>query len=198
MNGLEAIKLMEQGKMVKNGIYIYRLENETIQWITEETLKKGDYWKNEESFDINSKRFEEYNPKPLTGWGRVNTNNGKYYSISCEYVTFFNDCDEKFDIRMVNNANYFSTKEKAEEIDFKQTLFRKLQRFSDENGGGDIDWNDESQRKYCIFYNYIEGDLDYCWNYRDCFCGIVYFVSADVASKAIAIFKDDLIKYFTM
>ena len=39
------------------------------------------------------------------------------------------------------DANYFSTEEKAEEINFKQTLFRKLQRFSDENGGDKIDLN---------------------------------------------------------
>ena len=198
MNGLEAIKLMEQGKMVKNGFYVYRLENETIKWITEETLKKGDYWKNEESFDINSKRFEEYKPKSITGWERVEKIEDIYYFGDDERVRSGVELFNKFDAEHYDRANYFSTKEKAEEIDFKQTLFRKLQRFSDENGGGDIDWNDFNQRKYYIFYDTDDLIPDYCWKYTGKNFGVVYFVSKEVTKQAVELFHDDLIKYFTM
>lgn len=201
MNGLEAIKLMEQGKMIsvkmKNDeVVVTKIENGKVFWSFDYELEDNN-WKEEDSFDFTLK-YEEYNPKPLTGWERVDTNNGKYYSISCEHVTFFNDCDEKFDSRMINNANYFSTKEKAEEIDFKQTLFRKLQRFSDENGGGDIDWNDLTQNKYIIHYDSEDKEFKILsYTYLKNFGG-VYFVSYEVIEKAIETFKDDLIKYFTM
>ena len=203
MNGLEAIKLMEQGKIVESEIestgevFLTKIENNKIWWLFYYEYKDGvGEWKEEDSFNP-TLEYKEYIEPCYTGWERVHTK-GNFFVISDSEVIECEEINSRLDVKDFEKANYFSTKEKAEEIDFKQTLFRKLQRFSDENGGGDIDWNDKSQRKYCIFYNYIEGDLDYCWNYTDCFCGIVYFVSADVASKAIAIFKDDLIKYFTM
>lgn len=201
MNGLEAIKLMEQGKMIsvkmKNDeVVVTKIENGKVFWSFDYKLEDNN-WKEEDSFDFTLK-YEEYNPKPLTGWERVDTNNGKYYSISCEHVTFFNDCDEKFDSRMINNANYFSTKEKAEEIDFKQTLFRKLQRFSDENGCGDIDWSNSNQWKYTIYYDTEDKVVKVVrYSYLKIF-GCVYFNSREATEKAIKIFNDDLIKYFTM
>ncbi len=94
-------------------------------------------------------------------------------------------------------ANYFSTKEKAEEINFKQALFRKLQRFSDVNGWNDNDWTHEGRWKHCIMYDHDSGEL-----YVDKFLttrgfGQVYFVSLDVAKQALEMFEEDLIKYFT-
>ena len=94
-------------------------------------------------------------------------------------------------------ANYFSTKEKAEEINFKQTLFRKLQRFSDENGGNEIDWKDPNQEKWMIRFDHRVEELcvglnNYIRNF-----GQVYFISEEIAEKAIELFRDELIKYFT-
>ena len=101
------------------------------------------------------------------------------------------------DVERYEIANYFSTKEKAEEINFKQTLFRKLQRFSDENGGNEIDWNNYDQSKHVIYYRHdsCEFILDCFWYLRD--FGQVYFVSREVAEQAIELFRDELIKYFT-
>ncbi len=102
------------------------------------------------------------------------------------------------DERCYEQLNYFSMKEKAEEINFKQTLFRKLQRFSDENGGNEIDWDDEDQTKFSIKYSYFSSELIIdCCNTVQQF-GQVYFASKEVARKAIELFHDDLIKYFTM
>ena len=94
-------------------------------------------------------------------------------------------------------ANYFSTREKAEEINFKQTLFRKLQRFSDENGGNEIDWENTNQKKYCILYchSFKELQSDFTWVRQN--QGQIYFISKEIAEKAIELFHDDLIKYFT-
>ena len=105
------------------------------------------------------------------------------------------EANHEIDETVYEKANYFSTKEKAEEINFKQTLFRKLQRFSDENGGNEIDWN--NSRKYFIEY-YSKGEklaVDYA--YRLYNFGQVYFASREIAEKAIELFHDELIKYFT-
>ncbi len=104
------------------------------------------------------------------------------------------NCDE-IDDDCYEIANYFSTKEKAEEINFKQTLFRKLQRFSDENGGNEIDWKDHFSKKLYIAYQ--GGELFVDWMSEAKYFGQVYFISREVAQQAIELFHDELIKYFT-
>ena len=91
-----------------------------------------------------------------------------------------------------------TNKEKAEEINFKQTLFRKLQRFSDENDGCKIDWNDHKQTKYSIYYNRRTREVAV----TSCRYVVeplkIYFFAEEIANKAIELFQDELIKYFTM
>ena len=89
------------------------------------------------------------------------------------------------------DANYFSTEDKAEEINFKQTLFRKLQRFSDENNGN------ENERRYYIVYNSYADEFEAESHSFLIGVGQVHFASKKVAQKAIELFHDDLIKYFT-
>ena len=203
MNGLEAIRLMEKGEIVVSEIestgevFLTKIENNKIWWLFDYEYEGGvGEWKEEDSFNP-TLEYKEYIEPCYTGWERVHTE-GIFFVISDSEVIECEEINSRLDVKDFEKANYFSTKEKAEEIDFKQTLFRKLQRFSDENGGGDIDWNDESQRKYFIRYSYCDDELDYYWKFVNKQFGVVYFVSEDVASKAIAIFKDDLIKYFTM
>ena len=201
MNGLEAIKLMQQGKMVvcKHGddVVINKIIDGSVCFMYRH-LKDGSEWEIDDCFDF-TKSYEEYiEPKPLTGWERVGENES-YYNISCNcYVEKLIEERCMEDKYYYEDANYFSTEEKAEEINFKQTLFRKLQRFSDENGGTEIDWNDEDQTKFSIKYSHWSSKLIIdCYNTVQQF-GQVYFASKEVARKAIELFHDDLIKYFTM
>ena len=46
-------------------------------------------------------------------------------------------------------------------LEMQQTLFRKLQRFSDENGGNEIDWSCPYSKKFFIAYK--DGKLFYDW-----------------------------------
>lgn len=196
MNGLEAIELMKQGKMVievgTNEPFILRIEN-GIVWVKSSNVLDGE-WVIDDSFDFTID-YEEYVENQLTGWERVGENES-YYHISCNcYVEKLIEERCMEDKYYYEDANYFSTEEKAEEIDFKQTLFRKLQRFSDENGGTDIDFGD-GDRKYCISYNYFRDDFvtNLVIHARE--FGQIHFVSREVAEKAIELFRDDLIKYF--
>lgn len=195
MNGLEAIELMKQGKMVievgTNEPFILRIENGVVWFKNSKALNRE--WVIDDCFDFTID-YEEYIEKQLTGWERV-AKGEKYVSITQHPKVKYTEFEDDVDDNIYGIANYFSTEEKAEEIDFKQTLFRKLQRFSDENGGNEIDFGD-GDRKYCISYNYFRDDFvtNPVIHARE--FGQIYFVSREVAEKAIELFRDDLIKYF--
>lgn len=198
MNGLQAIELMKQGKLVTNGYYIFRYNNETFETMEAGTgnLHLDSNWGTEVVFDLNDCHYEEFIPYQATGWERVKIKDF-YYRITenCIAPTVeFGDMDDNV---LMDRANYFSSREKAEEIDFEQTLFRKLKRFSDENGGSEIDYSCGScQHKWFIEYDKDEQLFSVSCYYDVRVFGTVYFSSKEVAYKAIEIFKDDLIKYF--
>jgi len=145
-----------------------------------------------EDFDFDTTYHEYITPKSLTGWERVGENES-YYNISCNcYVEKLIEERCMEDKYYYEDANYFSTEEKAEEINFKQTLFRKLQRFSDENGGN------ENERRYYIVYNSFADEFEAESHSFLIGVGQVRFASKEIAQQAIGLFHDDLIKYFTM
>ena len=203
MNGLEAIRLMEQGKMVTSEYeattYIFKIIDGNV--CSKRIDEPRFLYQTDSAFNFSCDYQEYTSPKPLTGWGRtehLECAAGFYVITECDVLAERISYNHVLNKKCYENANYFSKKEKAEEINFKQTLFRKLQRFSDENGGNEIDWNDGYQCKYFISYNhhYRELEVD-CRRHRQDF-GKVYFVSKKNAKKTIELFRDDLIKYFTM
>lgn len=199
LTGVEAVLLMQEGGYVTDGQHIYRFVNTKIEASDITSFNKGKpEWKSGNVFNFNYDQYKEYiKPKPLTGWERVGENES-YYSINGNsYVEEMTEDMCMEDKYYYEDANYFSTEDKAEEINFKQTLFRKLQRFSDENGGNEIGWKEVDQEKYGIWYNADHGKIEVgsTWAVRD--FGQVYFISEEVAQQAIELFHDDLIKYFT-
>ena len=200
MNGLEAIELMKQGKIVTDGKRKYQISDGKITVLTyvvrNDIGAERELWENVEYFNTAKDSYEEYiEPKPLTGWERVEGDS--YETITSNGALNAVDFGYYMDVERYKQANYFSTKEKAEEINFKQRLFRKLQRFSDENGGNEIDWENTNQKKYCILYchSFKELQSDFTWVRQN--QGQIYFISKEIAEKAIMLFHDDLIKYFT-
>ena len=194
MNGIEAIKHMEQGGMVyriyEDGIVCYRMKLGVVQ------TKVGATWTVATVFNVLD-WYEEYTEPELTGWERVKKDEINYYIDIDGLIEGDLEIFDNVDNRCFNVANYFSTKEKAEEINFKQTLFRRLQRFSDENGGNEIDWKIDRQAKWCIEYNNDNGEIVIVPFHSIMQFGQVYFTSHEVAEQAIQLFHDDLIKYFT-
>lgn len=199
LTGLEAVLLMQEGKYITDGQHIYRFVNTKIEVSDITSFNKGKpEWKSGNVFNFNYDQYEEYTkPKPLTGWERVGENES-YYSINGNsYVEEMTEDMCMEDKYYYEDANYFSTEEKAEEINFKQTLFRKLQRFSDENGGNEIDLKRDCHKfciEYCSYGKLLVSNR-FSSTTRD--FGQVYFTSREVAQQAIFLFHDDLIKYFT-
>lgn len=156
MNGLEAIELMKQGKIVTDGKREYRISDGKITvltYVVRNDMGTGrELWENVEYFNTAKDSYEEYiEPKTLTGWERVDKTQTFYYINGFDSVNNTIEANYEIDKTTYEKANYFSTEEKAEEINFKQTLLRKLQRFSDENGGNEIDWENTNQ-KNTVFY----------------------------------------------
>lgn len=125
-----------------------------------------------------------------TGWERVTKN--EQYFINADLRRPIYEKNDKCDQNYYDRANYFSTNEKAEQIDKIQTLWRKMQRFADENNEGELDWENREQQKYFIFYDYSIKRLriDFC-NCCEYAFGI-YFTSIKIAEKALEIFGDEL------
>ena len=193
MNGLEAIKAMLEGKVVTDGKYLYKEIDGDICFQGEDVYE----YTCDNEFNFASDYEEYIEPKPLTGWERVNEGAETYFISVYQGVDSEFDWHDEIDTRCFDEANYFSTKEKAEEINFKQTLFRKLQRFSDENGGNEIDWSNFEEPKFRIGYSLADKYLTTIHVYTIKSQGCVYFTSGKIAKKAIELFYDDLIKYFT-
>ena len=197
MNGLEAIQAMLKGKLVSR-YYAFGTDKEIYKIIDGNVHVKLEEWKDglyqiAEEFDFDATYNEYVEPKSLTGWEQV----GKGDNLYAIYPSGIYVAPEPFRNSMYDRANYFSTREKAEEIAFKQTLFRKLQRFSDENGGNEIEWSSEDQRKYQIKYGHHSNKLFAYDQHAVQEVGAIYFISKEVAEKAIELFHDELIKYFT-
>ena len=193
MNGMQAMKYMEQGGMV------YRIgEEETICYrmrLGEVQTKTKEKWITTTVFNVLD-WYEEYHESKSIDWERVKEGD-RYFTIDEEGMTYdIREDSDEFDSRRYEIANYFSTVTKAMDVSFKQTLFRKLLRFSEENGAQEIDWNNDNQEKWYIMYDHYSEKLivKSCYSMRQ--LGNVHFLSEKVAREAMELFKDDLTKFF--
>lgn len=188
MKGTQAFELLNQDKMVcleSSNNYIYKMFDGFICQCDKNGNKINDTLFN---FNLDYKEYKKDN-----GWHNVG--DGNFYMI----------CNDNFEVEEENsfheleypNHCRFSTKWKAQQVAFYNQLFQKLQRFSDENGGNEIDWNKSGQIKWSIEYSFSSECIvaTCCYTYKG--FGQVYFASEEIVKKAIELFHDELIKYFT-
>lgn len=139
----------------------------------------------------------EEDSKKETGYERVDTG-GNYYLVSYRNEVLVlpeSNCDLDYDY--YDNANYYSSKEIAENNARADRLMRQLRRFSVENRKSKIDWTNRENRKYRIIYNHLGSMIRVERSFFVESFGAVYFDSRELAERAIKEFKDELIWYFT-
>jgi hypothetical protein len=136
--------------------------------------------------------IKKYEVKKDSGWHDGNKLN--YYYPDDRYDSIKEGC--LYRERRLSNASSFSTKEKAEQINFQQTLWRKIQRFADEHNEGEINWKDEEQAKYYFYYDASDDHISINYIYVTKHFGQIYFTSKEIATQCLDEFRDELNKYF--
>lgn len=94
--------------------------------------------------------------------------------------------------RLYQTGNYCTNKELITERAKEEVLSRLLWRFSMENGGSEIDWKDNIQKKYFIYKNIVQQEWITIYNSTNPCLGLVYFISQEIAQRAI----DEIVKPF--
>lgn len=122
--------------------------------------------------------------------------NETYYSIVRKKAEDFTYVDDDFDKYALSVGNYFKTEKQAERALFEQNLRLKLRKFAEDNNDK-IDWNDETQSKYYIYFDINNKIIDVKRLFYQRDFGEIYFLSKETAEKAIEQFHDELMKYFT-
>ena len=128
----------------------------------------------------------------------------KYYTIEGDgRVSFYEECGHNYDKKMFNAANYFNNKNYAEYIAFKETLMRKMDRFAWEHNAKAVSWDknaagwDRNVAKYYIVFDHSCDEKLVVYNCFAVQSNNIYFISREIAEKALEEFKDDLIKLYT-
>jgi hypothetical protein len=98
---------------------------------------------------------------------------------------------------MYEIGNYYSDKTVAENNIRADKLMRQLRRFAVEHRKNELDWNDEWQEKWSIFYDSQAKRLGAWDAYTSRELSSIYFDYKEVAELAIETFRDELMWYFT-
>ncbi len=132
-----------------------------------------------------------------TGYERVSKSDTYFYTYPSGYVE--TTCEVCYDIddECYESANYYSDKTVAENNTRADNLLRQLRRFAVEHRECGVNFNDTDTKKYCIDYDYDDGELRISFVFRSKKFGAIYFDSEETARTAIDEFRDELIWYFT-
>ena len=94
-----------------------------------------------------------------------------------------------------NSNNCFANEEEAKFEAEKRKVIAELENFVLENND-EIDWRNDSQKKYCLFYDSVVNALQSDWYQRFQQQGAIYFSSRELCKQAIEkVGKDRIKKY---
>ena len=133
--------------------------------------------------------------KKITGYERVKGERF-YYITEDGDVNSYKDTSDCYNSHY-RAANYHSSKKIAENNARADKLMRRLRRFAVEHRKTCIDWNDGAQAKFYLCYEHKDKYINVYNSFMSHSYGEIYFNSKEAALKAIEIFKDELIWYFT-
>lgn len=95
-------------------------------------------------------------------------------------------------------GNCFQTEEQAQFVVEKLKVIHELKTFAVENNEEEIDWNNDDQRKFFLYYSYSANQVlvNYVISMKEIPLN-VYFTSESIAEKSVeAIGEERLIKYY--
>lgn len=148
--------------------------------------------------EISDEELEKLKNKAVkkTGYERV-VYNERYYSYRGLCVTSFIEGQNSKDDNLYDSGEYYSDITVAENNLRADMLMRRLRRFAVEHREESLSWENETQTKYFICYDYDSKYLDIDIRRLQCDFGVIYFDSRATAQLAIETFYNELIWYFT-
>ncbi len=149
-------------------------------------------------FEISQEQLEQLTKqKKKTGYERVKVGSHFNYIRESGGVDSTKEANYNIDDRLYEIANYYSHYCLCENDERFYRLHRQLKRFAVENRKEEINWIEKNQNRYHIYYDYWTNDLYASENIFIMDFSTIYFDSEETAQKAIELFKDELIWYFT-
>ena len=149
--------------------------------------------------EISEEEYKKLQPseEKETGYERV-LNSDIYFYVSAkgEVESAVDSCDY-IDDKYYNSANYYLSKDVAENNTRADNLMRQLRRFSVEHRERGVNLNDINTEKYYVYYDYGNDALGVSLVSRTKNFGAIYFDSEETLNAAIDEFYDELIWYFT-
>lgn len=182
---------LEEGKIYKCDMFDDNLYKREDDELLEYRSDKKWHIVEVSVFHIYKYDFEEIIEK-RTSWERVDSEERYYYIRHDGTIGWFNEYRLPLDENQFNNYNYFSTKEKAEQIRDMNLLQRMMQKFADENNEDEIDWEKQSIKKYWIAYEWYFDKYSVNWAKGAEGVGVTYFTSTTIAERCI----EEVIKPF--
>ena len=132
-----------------------------------------------------------------TGYERVTEDNVFYFVSDRGDIEIGDDSFGFIDEEYYDVANYYSSEIVAENNARADKLMRQLRRFSVEHRECGVNLNDMNIKKFCIYYDYRNNELEPDFLFSEKAFGAIYFDSKETANAAIDEFRDELIWYFT-
>ncbi len=109
-----------------------------------------------------------------------------YYLNDCGETEIETDEDDPVDNFRYSIGNYFETKKQAENYKERLLIEQELKDIARElNKGEKIDWNDECQEKYCLYYNFSSNKIFCNFELSNKVQGVIYCL--DIKFEDVAI-----------
>ena len=149
--------------------------------------------------EISEEEYKKIQPpkEKKTGYERIPDPNGYFYVNAKGEVEYGVDLYDYIDDKYYNSANYYSSKEVAENNARADKLVRQLRRFAVEDRECGVNFNNTNTEKHYIYYDYKNDELGVSFVRRTRDFGVIYFDLGETANAAIDEFRDELIWYFT-
>lgn len=130
---------------------------------------------------------------------RAKINDTYFYINDVGYADVSHENNDSFDKYRFKTRNYFKSEEEAEEYKEVMNTYYDLMDLAEElNKGRKIDWNNERQQKFYIYFNLEKNTLIQGYTFITKDMGQIYFLNENIIGIAIEkIGTDKLTKLFT-
>lgn len=121
-----------------------------------------------------------------------------YYCINADCCTnFYRFDNDEFDNNCVKLGNCFATKEEAQFVADKIKYTQKFRQYVEEHSET-IDWENNGQEKWYIYYDFDNCCISYCdddvWKIQ----GVIYASSQEILQDAIAYVGRENVKKYVL